>query len=416
MEYISIAQAAEKWGVTPRRVQEMCKSGLIEGATHFGRAWAVPDTAQRPADGRTKQMREAVKNDGLPHMPMPRKNPLLIYTDLYSTPGTADRVVASLADQPEAARLMQSQLDYNRGNIDKIYDDAQYFINSHSGFNAVVGGGMQLAIGAMWRGDLAMWRRARQHIYEAPCGSEEERQALGFWLYATDSKMGDTREFPEWFKHGIFDCLPADSHGTARIFYVKYLFICAHQLAKGELQLRYVNGMGLMRTLPYIIEPMLCQAKVERTLLPQIYLHLMAATVYHNMGDNHNALPHIDRAIELCMPDGLYSPLIEYKTGLDGMLDERLALFDEVALKRFRDLHKQMNDGWIKLHNALLERNISSTLTVREREVARLAAFGFGNTEIANRLHIEVSSVKRYIFSAMNKVGALKRTELGQYV
>ena len=36
MEYLTTAEAAERWGITARRVQVFCKSGRIEGAVYKG--------------------------------------------------------------------------------------------------------------------------------------------------------------------------------------------------------------------------------------------------------------------------------------------------------------------------------------------------------------------------------------------
>lgn len=52
MDYISIAEAAEKWGITPRRVQVLCSEGRIPGLKKFGKAWAIPKDAEKPADAR----------------------------------------------------------------------------------------------------------------------------------------------------------------------------------------------------------------------------------------------------------------------------------------------------------------------------------------------------------------------------
>ncbi len=415
MDYMSIKETAKKWGVSPRRVQILCAKGEIPGTKRMGHAWLVPASVQKPTDGRTKQARHDAA-DGLPHLPLPRKNPLLIFSDLYQNPGTADEVIASLSDYPEAARLMRLQFDNQQGNIDHIYEESQYFLKAHSGFNAVIGAGSQLAMSAIWRGDITLWRKARQHIYEAPCKNEEEINALPFWIASLDSSVYNVNEYPDWFTLGRFDTFHPDSYCVARIFYVRYLYINAHRLAKGEINFNDVYGFGLMRTLPYIIEPMISQAKIEKTLLSEIYLHMMGATVYHNLGENKKAIEHIDQAIHLCLPDRLFGALIEYRTPLDGLVDERLALADKNALKKLTELHRQRNAGWIRLHNILLERNVSEMLTVREREVAKLAAFGLSNMQIAERLSIEISSVKSYIFSAMNKVGANKRTELGMYI
>lgn len=48
MTYLSVNEAAKKWNLSVRRVQQMCKSGEIEGAVKQGRSWFVPeDTPQQ---------------------------------------------------------------------------------------------------------------------------------------------------------------------------------------------------------------------------------------------------------------------------------------------------------------------------------------------------------------------------------
>ena len=49
-DYISVQQAAEKWGISERRIQKLCEENRIEGALRFGHAWAIPKDAEKPAD------------------------------------------------------------------------------------------------------------------------------------------------------------------------------------------------------------------------------------------------------------------------------------------------------------------------------------------------------------------------------
>ena len=86
------------------------------------------------------------------------------------------------------------------------------------------------------------------------------------------------------------------------------------------------------------------------------------------------------------------------------------------ALKRLKELHKQLSEGWTKLHNEVLERRVSAELSQREREVARLVAFGLSNAEIAERLYISKESVKSLITTIRNKTGIVKRIEFSDYV
>ncbi|MPM96428.1 hypothetical protein SDC9_143591 [bioreactor metagenome] len=52
MDYISIAEAAEKWGITRRRVQILCSQGRISGIEKLGKSWAIPKNAVKPMDAR----------------------------------------------------------------------------------------------------------------------------------------------------------------------------------------------------------------------------------------------------------------------------------------------------------------------------------------------------------------------------
>lgn len=52
--YITVKQAAEKWGISDRRVRVLCSEGKIPGAYQEGRSWKIPHDAAKPTDGRYK--------------------------------------------------------------------------------------------------------------------------------------------------------------------------------------------------------------------------------------------------------------------------------------------------------------------------------------------------------------------------
>ena len=58
MEYMSAPQAAEKWGISERRVQILCSENRIPGVSKFGSMWLIPKNAEKPIDGRTKRGKE----------------------------------------------------------------------------------------------------------------------------------------------------------------------------------------------------------------------------------------------------------------------------------------------------------------------------------------------------------------------
>lgn len=415
MDKITVQEVADKWGVSSRYIQSLCQKGRIPGVERKGRDWLIPADAERPLDGRSKAGK-AAKEAPPANQPLLRKSPFLDMTDLYNAPGHADKCADALYQYPEAHALFTAEIAYSRGQIDKVYQYANYFLENHTGFYAVLAGGLQLSLCAMWKGDLQMWYKAKQHILEAPCKDDTDRDIVLLTLAAADSAIRNTKDFPDWFVHGCFDNLPRDAHPAARVYYAKHLLISAQDLALGNVELDGVYGFGLLKVLPYILEPMISQMVVDKVIMAEIYLRLLCAVAYHQYGDDIRAAAHLDKAICLCLPDRLYGPLVEHRRQLGPFLDDRLSLIDPEALKQVKLLHKQLHAGWTKLHNAVLDNQVQVTLTNREREVARLAAFGMTDTQIAAQLHISESSVKAAIRTAKNKTGVNSRKELAIFI
>ena len=401
MDYISIDEAAKKWGLSKRFVQVLCANGRIEGATRLGRAWMIPHNAKKPIDGRTKAARS--KRDG--DMPLPRKTPFLYMTDLYHTPGTADDVGESLAFNHEARVLFEAEVAYSRGEIDRVYDIANYLLHKHSGFYAVLSAGMLLAMCAIWKGDIEMWRKAKIHISEAPAKNDYDRDAMQLAISAVDIMVYNVESFPEWFKKGRFDPIHKDAYPAAKVYYAKYLYALGYAVAMGLVKVEGTQGLYIMSVISFSVEPMISWARANNTIMAEIYLRLTCAAIYHNCGKDEDAIYHIDKAIELALPDKFYGVLAEYCRALDTLMEKRLSLIDEEAWKEVKKLYKIYNEGWSKLSGAVRGKTILTTLSDKEREVAKLAAFGMGNQEIADHLHISLSVVKQAVRIVSEKSG-----------
>lgn len=406
MDYISIDEAAKKWGLSKRFVQLLCSNGRIEGATRLGRAWMIPHDAKKPIDGRTKAARS--KRDG--DMPLPRKTPFLYMTDLYNTPGTADDVGESLAFNHEAQVLFEAEVAYSRGEIDKVYDIANYLLSKHSGFYAVLSAGMLLAQCAIWKGDIEMWRRAKIHISEAPAKNDNDRDVMQLAISAVDIMVYNVQSFPEWFKKGRFEPIHKDAYPAAKVYYAKYLYALGYAVAMGLVKVDGTQGLYIMSVISFSVEPLISWARANNTIMAEIYLRLTCAAIYHNCGKDEDAIYHIDKAIELALPDKFYGVLAEYCRALDTLMEKRLSLVDENAWKEVKKLYKVYNEGWSKLSGAVRGKTILTTLSDKEREVAKLAAFGMGNKEIADNLHLSLSVVKQAVRIVSEKSG-LPRSE-----
>ena len=400
-DYMTIAEASERWGISQRQVQHLCTLGSVEGAVKFGRAWMIPKNANKPVDGRTKAARAELDAD----MPLPRKTPFLYMSDLYNTPGTADEVGESLSYHHEAQVLFEAEVAYSRGEIDKVYDIANYLLSRHSDFYAVLSAGMLLAQCAIWKGDIHMWHRAKVHIAEAPAKNDLDRDAMQLAISAVNIMVYNVESFPEWFKKGRFEPIHKDAYPAAKVYYAKYLYALGYAVAMGLVKVDGTQGLYIMSVISFSVEPMIAWARANNTVMSEIYLRLTCAAIYHNCGKDEDAIYHIDKAIELALPDKLYGVLAEYCRALNTLMEKRLSIMDADAWGEVKMLYKIYNEGWSKLSGTVRGKAILTTLSDKEREVAKLAAFGLSNQEIADSLHLSLSVVKQAVRIVSEKSG-----------
>ena len=271
---------------------------------------------------------------------------------------------------------------------------------------------MLLAMCAIWRGDVGLWNEAKHHLFEAPCKTKTERDIISLALAIVDSSVYDNKDYPDWFKIGNFETLPADSHPACKVFYVKYLYMAAYAVASGAVQMEGVSGLSLMRLISNTIEPMITQAVVDKTVIPEIYLRFSCAVAYYNVGERERAVKHMDKAIRMAVADELYGLLTEYVRHFEGLLIERILLVSEEAASRVKELYAIYSIGWSRLSGAVRNRYIASDLTSREREIAKLAAFGFTTKDIAAMTYLSESTIKQTILRVIQKTGIKDRSEI----
>ncbi len=54
MSYLTTKQFTQKWGISERRIIQLCQEGRISGATKNGRNWLIPEDTIKPTDKRNK--------------------------------------------------------------------------------------------------------------------------------------------------------------------------------------------------------------------------------------------------------------------------------------------------------------------------------------------------------------------------
>lgn len=410
MDRITAKQAAEKWNLSTRTVQDLCVKGRIPGAKRWGRTWMIPADAEKPVDKRTKAAKE--NKERTPCINMPLHTPHLIMSGLYSAPGNYAACREKLSAEPETAALFEAWISYARGEIQKAVSLAMPLLQVKADFYGTISVGSVLIACALWLNDMSLFHVGRACIAGVACANENDREIRDFWLAIADVGVLDHTQYPEWFCRGKFERFPDDSLPVVWFYYARNLHRTARSLARGETEFPDTQGLGLYRTYPYIAEPLITQAQRAGSVFAEIGIRLLCADAYLCLNERENAIFHLDAALGLAVPDKLYGILAEFRGLFNHLLDERLALLDADAAKAVEELHKKMMAGWTKM----TDKAITDSLSDRENEIAQLASLGMSNHEIADRLQISIHTVKSTITMIMNKTGEQKRSEFSKHI
>lgn len=65
MDYMTLREASEKWGISTRQINYYCTEDRIPGTVKMAGVWLIPKDAEKPVDMRTKQGRQ--QNENLYH-------------------------------------------------------------------------------------------------------------------------------------------------------------------------------------------------------------------------------------------------------------------------------------------------------------------------------------------------------------
>lgn len=338
----------------------------------------------------------------------------------YRTPGTADMLLEFLrrveSEQKVAVLASRGTLAYLRGELDEAFEWAKEAENCGSeDFYDRLSIEVLLGVCAMYRGDIPAWEAARKNLTCLPCETKEQEDIAGLWLGGYDSNIYVFENFPEWLCKGRLDVLPAHILPYAQVLYAKYQLVkyknSMWAISDGE-QNRGTQSVMISQ----ICEPIAAMLAHEGAVVPEMRMRLICATGYRLAGEDEDAAYHIDRAIKLALPDALYAPLAEYRGHLDSFFDERLKAIDAQAFEPIRKLSISLTDGWGRIHNHVTHRRFSVELSMRERETARLAAFGLSNKEISQRLNVSMNTVHTHLKAVFDKTGVSKRSQLKDYI
>ncbi len=396
MEYLSVRETAEKWNLSVRMVQQFCAQGRIPGARKLGKCWAIPGDAEKPQDPRVarKQRGEIPPSRGL----LDHTNLMPLMNKPFS-PGECLAAVEAMAVGPQRDIAM-AEYHYFSGQPEAAAMETERYLKCDD-LGARLSACLLFAYANLSLGRIQQARFALHELNTALADSNdspEVRAASAFVAAAgavllhlpLPEGLPDIRRF--------LPLLPPGLRAFALYVYAHFLY----------LQKEYGASLGL-------VEGALAMSAGQYPI-PAIYLHLVAVMDAMSLKQTDRARSHLLAAWELARPDDLIEGFGEHHGLLGGMLESVIKPRWPEDFKRIIEITYRFSSGWRKVHNPITGHDVADDLTTTEFAVCMLAARGWNSQDIADLLHISVSTVKKHIAAAKEKLGVSHRKDLQQYM
>ena len=400
MESLTVRQAAEKWGLSPRTVQQLCTQGRIPGAQKFGKAWAIPADAQKPGGPRRVRLQEPPA----PAQPSPGRSLsggiLMPLMNTPFLPGHCQEAVEAMEAGPQRD-IALAEYHYFSGQPEQAVLEAEPYLTSpHMGARlsaCLLYAYANLSLGRIQQARFAL--QALNTALAAAGAQSPQLQAAPAFVAAAGAVLLHL-PLPQGMPdiQGFLPLLPPGLRAFALYVYAHYLYL------QGE----YGQSTG-------IVEATLSMG-AERYPIPAIYLHLVAVMDAMSLKQTERARAHLLAAWDLARPDDLIEGLGEHHGLLGGMLEAVIKPGWPEDFKRIIDITYRFSAGWRKVHNPETGHDVADDLTTTEFAVCMLAARGWTNEEIGKHMHISPNTVKRHLSSAMGKLGIDHRHDLKPYM
>lgn len=398
MESLTARQAAEKWGLAPRTVQQLCTQGRIPGAQKFGKSWAIPANAARPEDLRRNKQEPAAPP---PDLVMP--DAPFTMMPLMNTPFRPGQCRATVEAMAEGPRKDMAWAEY-------YYFSAQAEQAAQAAEPYLISPDLGLRLSACWiygyanltTGQIRQARHALKTVQRTLAEGENLSPGLRAAVSFVAAGAAVLLHLP--LPVGLpstRDLLPLLSPGL-RAF---ALYVQAHYL---YLQKDYAKSVGM-------VEAALVMG-AEAYPIPAIYLHLAAVMDYMRLRQLPQAQAHLLSAWTLARPDDLIEGFGEHHGLMGGMLESTFKVKWPEDLRRILDVTYRFSWGWRRVHNPDTGHEVADNLTTTEFSVAMLTAQGWTSREIAAHMNISPNTVKRHLVEIKKKLGISNRKELKQYM
>lgn len=392
MEYISVTDASEKWGISPRQVQRLLADNRIPRVKKYGRSWMIPSDAEKPADLRKeKKPPGQLLSSELAHM---------IEATSVSMPIHNPDAILKIMKEEKLRLQYEAELAYLRGDFMRTM---HCYDKTEGDETARLRASLIAVAAAISLGDYPAYLKIEAYLKSCvDAGRGIDSSSIAELALASVAvSVTAPNMFPKWLSEGDFSAIPVQAKPPYMLYLRARYFMC---IGKYEIAL-------------VIAQTALAFSTPERGItFPEIYLRVTCALASHYLGRENEARRWLLETMRICLPHGFITPFAELVSEFGGLVEQCL----EKAFPDYCDAvigqWKCTVKNWITFHNHFTKDNITLILSLREYHLAQLVARRIPYTKIAKQFNISVGRLKNIMLEIYEKLFISSRDELAQYV
>ena len=392
MNYLSTEEIAKKWGVQQRQVQKLLAEGRISGAVKYGRFWMIPADSAKPSYPRGSENSYDERNLSA------YLERMLDTSNVPAPDGSLDEAMVAIGDD-NWTTYSECGLSYLRGD----FASTKNLYIKTEGNDLTRLQSASVAIGAaISLGDYPFYTEIEEYLQRIIDNAEDEKVLAYAELALSSAYIGAfaPNMAPEWLKNGDFTHIYKGARAEASYRRAKYF------QSIGD----YVSMLSVAQTTLAFMDPL------SLSVYPGCYLKLMCALAYYHMGREEEAEKWLRDTMSSCFKYDLISPFAEVLPLFGGMAEEMLKREYPKYHDSVLNLWKAIFANWTAFHNQFTKNNITHILTLREYEMALLAARGYSVKKIAEKFNLSVGRQKTIMHEIYGKLFITNRKELSENI
>ena len=391
MEYKSVKEIAEEWGLSTRSVRRMASDGRIKGSVYLGGTWLIPADTTRPADGRTRKASEGAgenASEGVPEAASDIfKFPFFLVKSAYKEldPDNSDEIA-----------IYNAQKALNRCE----FEEGFAFLNGLDAESMpyYLKAGYFYTLCLLYRnsGNLRNARIARLNFQFLLSGASEHKPDLLPLLQDLDS---------------LFTDAPSDANISITLEIDHNYHPAA--LAYARCTSIYHSYAAVIDNAPEsiftIFESICKEYEYTEDDILALSAHTYLAFLYHMRGDKDRFCHHCEGIISVYERTGYYLLTSAFVTvfgpDFERLLDEKCPELKEKLEARASHLHEMalQSDSYNQL---------AFKLSKKELQICLLVVAGKSNGEIASELNFSTSLINSTLSDIYDKMNIKNRKEL----